>query len=164
MIVAFSSEHKARFLELNAKFVYWLSPLDYEGLDYLLSKASYQKSMIEPETGQFLGALLAYPHDVDYPDHANLIWLQRKLSDFFYIDRIVIAAEAQGQGVGYKLYQDLSVYAQTKGYKNLACEVNTIPNNPGSHIFHQRAGFKAIGEQDIPEKGKAVRYYAKALN
>ncbi|WP_427454225.1 GNAT family N-acetyltransferase [Litorimonas sp. WD9-15] len=164
MIVAFSSEYKARFLQLNAEFVHWLSPLDNKGLDYLLSKTSYQKCMIDPETGQLLGALLAYPHDIDYPDHANLIWLRQNLSEFFYIDRIVIAAEAQGQGVGHALYQDLAVHAQSQGYKNLACEVNTRPDNPGSHMFHQRAGFIAIGKRNIPEKSKAVCYYAKAIN
>lgn len=164
MIVDFSDAHKDPFLKLNEEFVHWLSPLDGAGLDYILSKASYRRAFIDPESGQLFGALLAYSHDVDYPDHWNIAWLSERLDRFFYIDRVVISAEAQGQGVGYQLYQDLALFAHGEGFETLACEVNTIPDNPGSHAFHLRAGFEPLGEQNIPEKGKAVRYYAKALN
>ena len=106
---------------------------------------------------------MGYARDTNWPDHKNLTWLRARLDDFFYIDRIIIDGRAQGQGLGQTLYQDIEDFARQLGHKYLACEVNTIPDNPGSHRFHEAFGFKALGVEDYPAYGKAVRYYAKAL-
>lgn len=150
--------HHAALLALNAEFVHWLSPLDTDGLDYLLDRTSYARQI---DNGA--GVLIGYPHNVDYPDHKHLSWLRRHLDDFFYIDRIIIAARGQGRGHGRALYEDIAAFARARGHSHLACEVNTVPDNPGSHRFHTRAGFTAVGEQDYPAYGTSVRYYAKAL-
>ena len=54
-------------------------------------------------------------------------------------------------------------YARDGGYEYLACEVNTKPNNPGSHAFHLKMGFEVLGDKDYPEFDAALRYYAKKL-
>lgn len=150
--------HHAAFLAMNAEFVHWLSPMDAAELRKVLSIASYKRQINDGE-----GVLIGYAHNANYPDHKNMQWLRGKLENFFYIDRIIIAAGAQGKGHGRALYADIEAYARAAGYDWLACEVNTVPDNPGSHAFHLRFGFKALGEQDFPDYGKAVRYYAKRL-
>ncbi|MEP1229875.1 MAG: GNAT family N-acetyltransferase, partial [Litorimonas sp.] len=145
MIGPILKSHRTEILRNNAEFVHWLSPLNDDKLDYILGRAAYQRQINEAT-----GVLLGYSHDVDYPDHKNLIWLQRHANDtnsderFFYIDRVIIARKAQGQGLGRRLYEDVICFARQCGYKRLVCEVNTKPNNPRSHAFHLRMGFTAI--------------------
>ena len=158
MIGEIAPRHHARLLQMNAEFVHWLSPLDADGLSYVLARASYAR-----QADEAAGVLIGYAHDVDYPNHQNLAWLLAHLQNFFYIDRVIIDGAAQGQGLGQALYADVEDYARTQGYAWLACEVNTQPDNPGSHLFHLRQGFGEIGTQAFPDKDKAVRYYAKAL-
>ena len=101
------------------------------------------------------------------PSIKNLAWLRERVDNFFYIDRVIIGEDAQGQGLGRTLYDDVAAFAQARGHTSLVCEVNTVPDNPGSHAFHLRLGFEVLGEQNYPEKragkGVTVRYYAKAL-
>ena len=159
MIEDITKRHHAKFLKMNETFVHWLSPLDQAELSYVLERAEYARQINDG-----MGALVGYAHDVDYPDHWNMTWIARHLDRFFYIDRIIIDETAQGQGLGQKLYADVERHARAGGYDWLACEVNTIPNNPASHAFHLREGFIELGEQKFPKQDKAVRYYAKALN
>ena len=153
-----TARHHQALLRMNAAFVHWLSPLDEPGLIYILERADYARQI---EAG--LGVLIGYPHNVDYPDHRNLVWLLAHLENFFYIDRVIIDEKAQGRGLGQRLYADVERHARANGYDWLACEVNTCPNNPASHAFHLREGFKSLGEQSFPARAKTVRYYAKAL-
>jgi len=132
--------------------------MDAAELSYVLARAAYARQIKDGA-----GVLIGYAHDADYPDHWNMNWLRARLENFFYIDRIIIDDEAQGQGLGQQLYRDIERFAAARGYKWLACEVNISPNNPRSHRFHKGAGFEAIGEQVFSDV-KAVRYYAKALN
>ncbi len=150
--------HFKTFLRLNDEFVHWTAPMDQTELKFVLSHADYARQI---DGGA--GVLIGYAHDTDYPDHWNLEWLRQRLTNFFYIDRIIIDAAAQGAGLGQQLYSDVADFARAKGHSHLACEVNTLPDNPSSHRFHLRFGFKPIGEQDFPDYNKSVRYYAAAL-
>lgn len=158
MIKSIKSNHYEQILKVNQEFVHWLAPLDRAQLDWVLSVATYKRQVNDAKA-----VLFGYPHDADYPDHKNLIWLNRHVSNFFYIDRIIVDASAQGHGYGKLLYQDVENYARESGYSYMACEVNTQPNNPASHAFHLTMGYDAIGDQDYPDYDAAVRYYKKAL-
>jgi len=158
MIAEITPAHHAHILKMNTEFVHWLSPLDQTELTYVLARAAYARQVNEGA-----GILIGYAHDVDYPNHWNLDWLKSRIENFFYIDRIIIDRTVQGQGLGQGLYADVERFARSRRHKWLACEVNTVPDNPGSHNFHRRAGFKPLGEQVFSDV-KAVRYYAKALN
>ena len=162
MIADITPAHHAQILRINTEFVHWLAPMDQAELTYVLARAAYARQ-IDDGAGGFGGVLIGYAHDTDYPDHWNIDWLKMRIEDFFYIDRIIIDGAAQGQGLGQRLYADITQFARARGHKWLACEVNIIPDNPASHNFHQKLGFKPIGEQSFSEI-KAVRYYAKALN
>ena len=158
MIGEITPRHHAKLLQMNREFVHWLSPMDQDELLYVLGRAAYARQVNDAE-----GVLIGYAHDVDYPDHWNMMWLSSRLQNFFYIDRVIIDGAEQGTGLGQALYADVEAFARSRGYDWLACEVNTVPDNPGSHGFHLSQGFEPLGEQDFPKKEKAVRYYAKAL-
>jgi len=158
MIGSIKPAYYDAILEMNTKFVHWLSPLDKSQLEDLLRQAAYARQI---EDGR--GVLIGLAGNADIEDHENLDWLKTRLANFLYIDRIIIASRGQGRGLGRKLYIDIEVFARAKGYDYLACEVNTKPDNPVSHVFHLNFGFKEIGEQSDQAKLKAVRYYAKAL-
>jgi len=149
--------HQAKILRMNTEFVHWLSPLDEDELTDLLALAHYKKQIHEAD-----GVLIGYAHNVEY-DHKNLKWLRAQFDSFYYIDRIILSATTQGKGYGRQLYADFEAEARRRGLPRLVCEVNTKPNNPGSHKFHERLGFNALTDIDYPDYNAAVRYYEKPL-
>lgn len=159
MIGTIAPKQYEQILRINKEFVHWLFPMDRDDLKHLLSIATYARQIND---GQAI--LIAYPHDVDYPDHWNLNWLRQNFDSFFYIDRVIVDATAQGQGLGTLLYQDVESFACEKGYTYLCCEVYTQPDNPASHKFHLARGFSPCGDQAHATGGKIVRYYAKRLS
>lgn len=148
--------HHAAILRNNERFVHWLSPLDGVDLTELLGHADYARQVHAGE-----GALIAYDGHGPYR-HKHVDWLSARLDSYFYIDRIVIGAAAQSQGAGRLLYADVEVAARLRGHSHIACEVNTRPDNPGSHAFHVALGYKAIGDVDYPNE-VSVRYYVRKL-
>ena len=159
MISAIKPEHFDKILKLNADFVHWLSPLDAGQLEALLQCCRYARQI-----GGGEAVLMAIASDTEVTDHSNFDWLKARRENFIYIDRVIVSAASQGAGYAGKLYADLADFARTNGYDQLTCEVNTQPDNPGSHAFHLRQGYQVIGEQTIAGTQKRVRYYAKALN
>lgn len=158
MIEPILKSHHSKILSLNATFVHWLSPLDGKGLQDLLNISDYKKQIDDAA-----GVLIGYAHDVDY-DHKNLEWLRARFDSFYYIDRIIIDASSHGKGYARQLYADFETEARKKGLSRLVCEVNTTPNNPGSHAFHLKSGFQAIGDVEYPDYNSVVRYYEKPLS
>lgn len=148
--------HHAAILRNNAQFVHWLSPLDDMALSALLGHADYAQQLYAGEA-----ALIAYDGNGPYR-HKNVDWLSARLENYIYIDRVVIGASAQGQGAGRALYADLETTARARGHTHVACEVNTQPDNPGSHAFHRALGFDPIGDVERPNS-VSVRYYVRKL-
>jgi predicted GNAT superfamily acetyltransferase len=93
---------------------------------------------------------------VQGPNHA---WFVARHPAFLYVDRVVVAPEARGQGHARRLYDDLAAFA---GNRPLCCEVNLAPPNPASLAFHERLGFQPCGEADDPRNGKRVRYLIRS--
>lgn len=93
---------------------------------------------------------------------ANLRWCEANCDDFIYVDRIAIVEPARGQGIGQTLYK-AAFEACAGKYAQITCEVNRLPPNPGSQRFHERLGFRQIGERNYDSGRKAVIYYARAL-
>ncbi len=148
--------HYPVILRNNAEFVHWLSPLDDAELIQLLKRSDYARQILQGEA-----ALFAYDGASDNR-HKHLDWLSDHLDHYLYIDRIIVANSAQGQGAGRTLYHDLESFARKAGHTHLACEINTALDNPGSHAFHLKSGFSQLGEADYPD-GLSVRYYVRKL-
>lgn len=106
--------------------------------------------------------LIAFTSTADY-DNPNFQWFVERFDSFIYVDRIIVSAQAQGQGLGKHLYTDLFGWARRAGLSRVCCEVNQQPPNPGSDAFHERMGFLPAGQARLEHNGKVVSYLTKLL-
>ena len=69
---------------------------------------------------------------------------------------IYLAPQAQGKGIGKKLYAALESVLTQQGYRKTYAIITS--DNPGSLEFHQKQGFRCVGE--FPDCGyKFSRFY-----
>jgi len=109
--------------------------------------------------GAPVGFLLTLGADADY-DSKNYRWFDDRYESYLYVDRIAIAPEARGQGIGAALYE--AAFAANTGALLMGCEVNIAPPNPRSMAFHERLGFAEVGRQTFAPD-YAVAYLARRL-
>ncbi|MCU1437899.1 MAG: family N-acetyltransferase [Naasia sp.] len=93
-----------------------------------------------------VGFLLAVDPGADYASE-NYAYFSSRAVESLYIDRVVVGAEARGRGVGRALYEATFAKAAADGRAEVTCEVNLQPPNPESLAFHERMGFRRLGEQ-----------------
>lgn len=105
------------------------------------------------ESARPVGFLLALNEDADYGS-PNFLYFKNHYPSFAYVDRVVVDARMRGRRIGERLYQALIDHRHNQGL--VTCEVNVEPPNPGSLTFHQRMGFKAVGEQATEGGAKRV--------
>lgn len=105
--------------------------------------------------------LMGFCEGSDY-DSVNYQWFNQRYDSFVYIDRVVVGEEARGSGIGSAFYAQLEQWAQKNQKSYLVAEVDMIPPNPGSLNFHDRQGFKQVGEQVYGEPEKKVAMLEKA--
>lgn len=137
-------------LALNAAVAHWTSPLDRARLRQLLGWAAAAPAVVAGDRLQ--GFLLGFGPGSAY-DSPNYRWFAARLDRFAYVDRVIVAPEAQGGGLARALYDAFAAAAPGP----LVCEVNSEPPNPGSDAFHARLGFAEMGRA-VLGPGKAVRY------
>ena len=65
--------------------------------------------------------------------------------------------------VGQNFYRAAEAWAYGTGKSVLAAEVNTVPDNPASHRFHQAFGFVEVGRAKPYGGEEEVAYYEKKL-
>jgi predicted GNAT superfamily acetyltransferase len=93
----------------------------------------------------------------------NYQWLAQRYDRFAYVDRVAVAPEGRGRGLGALLYD--AVVAHFEGRRPvLLAEVNLAPPNPGSVRFHERHGFAPIGERWSDGRQKGVVYMARPFD
>jgi predicted GNAT superfamily acetyltransferase len=131
-------------------------PLDEDRLTYLVG-ASYLSQVAEPD----LGFLITFIPTSTY-DSPNFVWFVERMANFVYVDRIVVAAHARGQGLARRFYEGLFASAAAEGYEQVVCEVNSDPPNPISDQFHAALGFTPVGQATL-SNGKSVTYLSRAL-
>ena len=103
--------------------------------------------------GELVGFVLAMAPATAY-DSENYVYFESRGVDHLYVDRIVIAESERGRGLGVVLYDAVFADARAHGRREVTCEVNLDPPNPGSLVFHERLGFHQVGTQAT--KGGAV--------
>lgn len=148
-------DHSA-LLALNNAHATELSLLDAEGLAALLQLAWHAR-LVAPADG----LLIALDQGAAYAN-PNFAWMAQRFARFVYIDRIVIAAHAQGRGLARQLYDGLIHAAGAAGQPRLVCEVNLVPPNPASLAMHLQLGFLPVGDA-LLGNGKHVQYLEKRL-
>ena len=149
---ATAADH-ARIVTLNAAEMEQTSAMDLARLAELEALACAHW-VVETE-GEVVAFLLAMDETAAYAND-NFRWFAARLPRFVYIDRIVVDARTAGQGLGKQLYQHLSDHARERGIDTLVCEYNLDPPNPGSKAFHDRLGFREIGQQRVAGGQKLV--------
>ena len=149
---------KAAVLVLNNLHAKETSALDEASLAQLLDMSFYARGVNRGATA-FLIALDQAAHYWS----PNFHWFKGNRPSFVYIDRIIVAASARGQGIARLLYDDLFLAAQQAGHERVVCEVNIEPPNPASEAFHETMGFKEVGQASIHNGAKTVRYLEKPL-
>lgn len=133
---------------LNTQQVEHTSEMDLPRLEDLAALAwCLRVAVVAGEVGGFL---LAMRRGCGYAN-ANFEWFQTRCADFVYIDRVVVDARLQGQGLGAALYRDLFGRTHEAGIALVACEYNQVPLNAGSQAFHARMGFEEAGRQWLSE-------------
>jgi predicted GNAT superfamily acetyltransferase len=144
-------------LALNHRFVEWLSPLDVERLAWIVGLADRAEVLeVDDEVGGFV---LTMRPGCDY-DSENYRWFGRRYgSDFYYLDRIVVAEHLRRRGLARFVYDAMEDTARDAGRMTL--EVNVDPPNHGSLAFHTGRGYSEVGRQGDP--GHLVALMVKEL-
>ena len=149
---------KVAVLTLNNAHAKETSALDETSLADLLEMAFYARTIDRGATA----FLIALNQNAPYRN-PNFEWFKRSRESFVYIDRIIVAASARGQGIARILYDDLFVVARHAGQHRVVCEVNIDPPNPASEAFHSAMGFEEVGQAFIHGGTKTVRYFEKTI-
>lgn len=134
-------------------------PMDGQHLRTLYDNADYFR--IAELDGHAAGFLIAFREDADY-DSPNFRWFAEHYPAFVYIDRVVIAGNMRGRGLGRVFYADVHSYAEVR-VPLLACEVFLEPPNDAVVLFHGTYGFRELGQQVMPGNRRRVSLLGKEL-
>jgi uncharacterized protein len=145
-------------LQLNNAHAKETSELDLTRLNILLGMAWYARGIDQGKTA----FLIALDHTAPY-QNPNFAWFKSAYPSFVYIDRVIVAESARGQGIARLLYEDLFAAAQRAGVPRIVCEVNSEPPNTVSDAFHLAMGFEKVGQAVLYNGAKTVNYFAKNL-
>lgn len=134
-------------------------PIDGARLAWFWRHAAYFR--VAEVDGQIAGFLIALMPVADY-DSTNFRWFRERYPEFVYIDRIVVAGDHRGEGLGRVFYADVQSFAEVRSPR-LACEVFVNTGNDPATIFHRSFGFREVGQQVLPASGLRAAYLVKDL-
>lgn len=146
-------------VKLNADEVEYTSVMDIERIRFLDKISDYHK--VTFFDGNITAFLLAMRNGAPYKND-NFRWFSNRYESFLYIDRIVVAEDYKGRGIGSLLYKDIFEYALNENITHIACEINTVPSNQPSQTFHTGHGFKEVGRRWLECGKKQVSMQIKA--
>ena len=144
----------SEILSLNQKAMPAVSFMDEESLKYFHNVSEYFKLIKRGKENKIYGFLIGLTDKLNYKSE-NYLWFSKRYSSFMYVDRIVIHEDSIGLGFGTMLYNDLIDYSKGK-FKNIICEYNIKPMNFVSKKFHEKFGFKRVGNQKTEGGTKEV--------
>jgi predicted GNAT superfamily acetyltransferase len=143
-----------RLVQLNDEAVPAVPPTTEAEFESLLAHADHAFGVVERDASEggsagdapLAGFVLAMHPGGDYASE-NYRWFEARGTDGLYVDRIVVAGPSRGSGLGRVLYDHAFGLAVAAGRREVTCEVNIEPPNPGSLRFHARLGFTEVGRQ-----------------
>lgn len=158
-IRAATIEDSDAIVRLNQEAVAVTSAMDVDHYRELLAISDYASVVdFEGEVGAFLlGIGEGRPYD-----NGNYRWFSERMTDYLYIDRVVVDEARRGLGLGQRLYAYLFEWALNRQLSHLAAEVDIEPPNIASLAFNDRHGFVEIGTRAL-DHGKLVSMRAKSL-
>lgn len=162
-------------LAINAENEPAVGSLDRDKLDFFVEHAPFfvvaeardfsgvAEGDIEAVDTTVLGFLILLDETVTGYASNNYAWFAERYDSFAYVDRVAVTESAQGRGLGPAMYRAVEAWAIGFAKPWLAAEVNTNPDNPHSHHFHQKTGFEECGRGNPYGDDQEVAYYAKQL-
>ena len=144
----------SEIISLNQKAIPAVSFMDEDSLHYFHNVSEYFKLIKRENENIIYGFLIGLTERLNYKSE-NYLWFSKRYSSFMYVDRIVIKEDSLGLGLGTMLYNDLIDYSKNK-FKNIICEYNIKPMNLISKKFHEKFGFKRVGNQKTEGGTKEV--------
>ncbi|MGE4070337.1 MAG: GNAT family N-acetyltransferase [Lysobacterales bacterium] len=110
--------------------------------------------------GELAGFQIGLSPDADY-DSPNFLWFRAELTDFLYIDRIVIDSRFRRHGIGRVFYADVLSFAEVR-FPLLCCEVFIEPRDDVALVFFGTNGFHEVGQQ-VLQGGRRVSLMVKEM-
>jgi uncharacterized protein len=159
-------------LALNNDHAIELSSLSLAELDQIIHASFFSATINDSDA-----LIITFDQSSRY-EHVNFLWFRSFLekarqenagneknstANFIYVDRVVTAPAARGQGYARALYTDLFQRAKSAGHTRVVCEVNLDPPNPVSDAFHASLHFTEVGRAAIYNGAKTVRYLLRNL-
>lgn len=142
-----------KIVEINKAVVEHTSQMDETRLNELIGYAHY--AILAESDTEIAGFLLSMGPNKPYIN-ANYQWFSERYSNLLYIDRIAVNLDYIGKGVGSCLYKNLFEFSKNEQFSALGCEINVVPPNEPSILFHTKHGFKEVGTQWLNKKTKKV--------
>ena len=147
-------------LELNNLNAPAVGEIDRTTLEFLIEHSLYSFAI---GTDTLHAFCITFAPGAPYTS-VNYQWFSEKYSDFVYLDRIVVSETMRNNSLGAKLYMAVEQrMLKDRCAPILTCEVNLIPPNTGSIRFHNRIGFREVGQQDS-KPGLTVSMLAKTVD
>lgn len=148
-------------LRLNKQWEHYLSPMDLSRLEALHQMAAVHR--VVEDAGKLCAFLLAMREGCAY-DSLNYRWFAERYPRFLYVDRVVIAGDWHGRGMGRMLYADLFASARAGGVDTVTCEIDADPPNEPSRRMHVALGFREVGIQRVGTAHKQVAMQALRID
>lgn len=152
-----TAEDQPRVLELNNAAVPAVGELDVPELASIVGMSSVR--LVTEADGVVVAFALAMGPGTEYTS-PNYRYFDERMTDFCYLDRIVVDPAYYRRGLGSQLYDEVE---RRCGAGVLTCEVNLRPPNPESLAFHEHRGFQQVGTQHTSGGAKTVSLLEKKL-
>ena len=149
------SDDASAILALNRADVALLCPLDRGELEEL---ETYADVAWVVEHDERVVAFFAALREGTAYDSGNYRWFAARYDRFLYVDRVVVAPQARGRGLGRALYERLFSRAERDGVGTVVCEYCVEPLNKISALFHASLGFREIGTRRSGPKRVSLQY------
>ena len=147
-------------LELNNLNAPAVGEIDRTQLEFLIEHSLYSFAIGADTLHAFC---ITFASGAPYTS-VNYQWFSQNYSEFVYLDRIVVSEKMRNNLLGAKLYAAVEQrMIKDRCAPILTCEVNLNPPNIGSIRFHNRIGFREVGQQDS-KPGLTVSLLAKNLD
>ena len=141
----FQECNKDFLLNLNKKHNEVLIPMGNKELCFIYDKAElFDIAYVD---GVSVGYIIALREGIQEYDYKSYKWFCENYSKFLYIDQVVVDREYLNQGLGTYLYQTAFEHAKQIGVETVTAAITA--DNEVSLKFHERLGFKTVGEQII---------------
>lgn len=161
MIRDYTPADSEAVLAANAANVPEVGEMDAEKLALFAEIASFFK--VVEVSGAVVGIMIGLTEQSTAYGSSNYAWFVDRHDSFAYVDRIALVEGGRGQGWGLELYKQFEAWGIDNDRRWLCAEVNTEPNNPRSHRFHEVFGFADVERRRPYGPDEEVAMYEKQL-